>query len=70
LEQLLNDPDVPIAPDRVWELVAEFAYHERSAGTVGDDCGVPGEPACDQINPGTDRARSLQYRNGEYDVVY
>jgi hypothetical protein len=25
LEQLLNDPDVPLEPSRVWQLLAELA---------------------------------------------
>jgi hypothetical protein len=30
LERLLNDPDVPMDPARIWELLAELA----AAGTV------------------------------------
>lgn len=29
LDRLLNDPDVPMAPDRVWSLLADIALHER-----------------------------------------
>lgn len=30
LERLLNDPEVPIQPDRVWSLVFEIAQHEQT----------------------------------------
>lgn len=29
LDRLLNDPDVPMAPDRIWSLLADIALHER-----------------------------------------
>ena len=29
LDRLLNDPDVPMQPDRVWSLLAELAHPER-----------------------------------------
>jgi hypothetical protein len=29
LDRLINDPDVPIEPDRVWSLLAELAVRER-----------------------------------------
>lgn len=29
LDRLLNDPDVPMAPDRIWSLLADVALHER-----------------------------------------
>ena len=29
LDRLINDPDVPIQPDRVWSLLAELAARER-----------------------------------------
>ncbi len=28
LERLLNDPDVPMQPSRVWSLLAELSEHE------------------------------------------
>ncbi len=30
LERLLNDPDVPMQPDRIWSLVFEIAQHESA----------------------------------------
>lgn len=29
LDRLINDPEVPIEPDRVWSLLAELAVRER-----------------------------------------
>ena len=31
LDQLLNDPDVPMEPDRVWSLLAEISHHDLAA---------------------------------------
>ena len=31
LERLLNDPDVPMEPAKVWSLLAEIAQRDRSA---------------------------------------
>ncbi|HTW27105.1 MAG TPA: peptide chain release factor 1 [Acetobacteraceae bacterium] len=28
LDRLLNDPDVPMQPERVWALLAEVSYHD------------------------------------------
>jgi hypothetical protein len=28
LDRLLNDPDVPIQPDRIWSLLADVSRHE------------------------------------------
>lgn len=28
LDRLLNDPDVPMQPERVWSLLAEIAQHD------------------------------------------
>lgn len=28
LDRLLNDPDVPMQPDRVWSLLAEISQHD------------------------------------------
>ncbi len=28
LDRLLNDPDVPMEPDRVWSLLAEISIHD------------------------------------------
>lgn len=30
LDRLLNDPDVPMQPDRVWSLLAEISAQDRS----------------------------------------
>ncbi|MDE2581224.1 MAG: hypothetical protein KGL52_06295 [Rhodospirillales bacterium] len=42
LDRLLNDPDVPIEPDRVWSLLAELASRERwgAAITSRGDCAM------------------------------
>jgi hypothetical protein len=32
LDRLINDPEVPIQPDRVWSLLAEIATREHAAG--------------------------------------
>ena len=31
LDHLLNDPDVPMEPARVWSLLAEISQHDLSA---------------------------------------
>jgi hypothetical protein len=31
LDRLLNDPDVPMQPSRVWSLLAELSQHEVPA---------------------------------------
>jgi len=31
LDRLLNDPDVPIEPARVWSLLAEIAHRDLGA---------------------------------------
>ena len=31
LDRLLNDPDVPMEPARIWSLVVEIAQRERAA---------------------------------------
>jgi hypothetical protein len=39
LERLLNDPDVPMEPSRVWSLLAEISALENarlSSGMSGD----------------------------------
>lgn len=35
LERLLNDPDVPMEPARVWSLLAELSPREPSTRLVG-----------------------------------
>jgi hypothetical protein len=32
LDRLLNDPDVPMQPDRVWSLLAEISRHSAAQG--------------------------------------
>jgi hypothetical protein len=33
LDRLLNDPDVPMEPARVWSLLAEIAQRDMASGT-------------------------------------
>jgi antitoxin component HigA of HigAB toxin-antitoxin module len=28
LDHLMNDPDVPLEPERVWDLLAEVSHHD------------------------------------------
>ena len=36
LDRLLNDPDVPMEPQRVWSLLAEISHHDLvDHGTAG-----------------------------------
>lgn len=39
LDRLLNDPDVPMQPDRVWALLADLAHRDLPPppGYVGAD---------------------------------
>jgi hypothetical protein len=38
LDRLLNDPDVPMLPDRIWSLLADVAGHQQAGhGQVGHD---------------------------------
>ena len=34
LDRLLNDPDVPIEPARVWSLLAEIAHRDLANGEM------------------------------------
>jgi len=34
LDRLLNDPDVPMEPARVWSLLAEIAKRDMSGGHI------------------------------------
>ncbi len=34
LDRLLNDPDVPMEPARVWSLLAEIAQRDMASGVV------------------------------------
>jgi hypothetical protein len=35
LDRLLNDPDVPIEPARVWSLLAELSQRDMASGAQG-----------------------------------
>jgi uncharacterized protein (UPF0147 family) len=35
LDRLLNDPDVPIEPTRVWSLLAELAHRDLAPSGPG-----------------------------------
>jgi hypothetical protein len=35
LDRLLNDPDVPMEPAKVWSLLAEIAQRDRGAAHPG-----------------------------------
>jgi hypothetical protein len=40
LDRLLNDPDVPMEPSRVWSLLAEISLHDvPNAGASGSHLG-------------------------------
>ncbi len=34
LDRLLNDPDVPMQPARVWSLLAEISHHDLHQRTL------------------------------------
>lgn len=34
LDRLLNDPDVPMQPARIWSLLAEISQHDVRAGGI------------------------------------
>lgn len=36
LDRLLNDPDVPMLPDRIWSLLADVAGHDQPTRRGGD----------------------------------
>ena len=41
LDHLLNDPDVPMEPERVWSLLAEISRRDLSReGLVADSSGT------------------------------
>ena len=35
LDRLLNDPDVPMEPEKVWSLLAEIAQQDMAAAQAG-----------------------------------
>jgi hypothetical protein len=37
LDSLLNDPDVPMEPSKVWSLLAEIAQCDLASGRVPSD---------------------------------
>jgi hypothetical protein len=37
LDQLLNDPDLPMEPDRVWSLLAEISQRDLARAGVDRD---------------------------------
>ncbi len=40
IDRLLNDPDVPMEPDRIWSMLAELAAQShRAAGPAGAPAG-------------------------------
>ncbi|WP_428490172.1 hypothetical protein [Rhodopila sp.] len=44
LDRLLNDPDVPMQPDRIWSLLADVSRPETTAVTAVGGSAM-GEPA-------------------------
>jgi hypothetical protein len=40
LDRLLNDPDVPMLPDRIWSLLADVAGHDAPVGGMGEPAGM------------------------------
>ena len=39
LDHLLNDPDVPMEPSKVWDLLAEVSHHDLQQANLS---GKPG----------------------------
>lgn len=37
IDRLLNDPDVPIVPSRIWSLLAEISAETRIANDISPD---------------------------------
>nr|WP_294526895.1 peptide chain release factor 1 [uncultured Rhodopila sp.] len=44
LDRLLNDPDAPLQPDRVWCLLAEVSRRELAAADRREATGAPRQP--------------------------
>ena len=42
LDRLLNDPDVPMQPDRIWSLLADVSRPEVSGAAGVAGAAVPG----------------------------
>ncbi len=43
LDHLLNDPDVPMEPDRVWSLLAEISWRDLATHSHLVRAGMAGE---------------------------
>jgi len=41
LDRLLNDPDVPMLPDRIWSLLADVSAHDAVGSAVLADARSP-----------------------------
>ena len=41
LDRLLNDPDVPMQPDRIWAMLADLTAHDRAMGVRAQAEPVP-----------------------------
>ena len=35
VDRILNDPDVPMEPNRIWSLLAEIAHRDRAIHPAG-----------------------------------
>lgn len=40
LDRLLNDPDVPMLPDRIWSLLADVAGHDARVRGMQEPAGM------------------------------
>ncbi len=55
IDQLLNDPNVPLHPARIWFLLTEVAEHGpiadkcRSYGNLNSDGKLPGAPTSPRL---------------------
>jgi hypothetical protein len=52
LDRLLNDPDVPMDPSRVWSLLAELAHHDGPS-TTGQEARLATDSAAQAPRPTT-----------------
>jgi hypothetical protein len=43
LDRLINDPEVPMQPSRVWSLLAEISHHDLAAPGVTGSRQAPTE---------------------------
>lgn len=52
LDRLLNDPDIPMQPVRIWSLLGELAQCDMQAGVVSTRGGSPqGHQIVSDSNP-------------------